>query len=294
MKFCQLLRNTAEHLPEMHSLFVLYKQMKKHLKQMQLLLQEGNFRESNEHESRFVESVNSNLHYLNVTFVEKEEHMVMKLEQLEREARGIVGLEGCESMMRRFVDFHGEMVLFMHWSMLAYTSMVKILKKHQKKTGLQIPTVQRDNLVTQPICSTKVCLDLIHRVEDSVQGLQQMHTRLAAQQIPEGSGPEGTDRPNPQELEAGSLTADAPLATSPVPETQHAQAQEIVDQVQRNLAQFGHIDQQEAGVNIFHQTQVALDTWERLRSSAATPSTFLEPQAPQDDTYSSCASQNGH
>ena len=57
---------------------------------------------------------------------------------------------------RRFVDFHGEMLLLVHWSILAYTGMVKILKKHHKRTGLLVRAPHLDNLAAQPFCSTEV------------------------------------------------------------------------------------------------------------------------------------------
>ena len=57
---------------------------------------------------------------------------------------------------RRFVDFHGEMLLLVHWSILAYTGLVKILKKHHKRTGLLVRAPHLDNLLSQPFCSVEV------------------------------------------------------------------------------------------------------------------------------------------
>lgn len=54
------------------------------------------------------------------------------------------------------MDFHGEMLLLVHWSILAYTGMVKILKKHHKRTGLLVRAPHLDNLAAQPFCSTEV------------------------------------------------------------------------------------------------------------------------------------------
>ena len=56
------------------------------------------------------------------------------------------------------MDFHGEMLLLVHWSILAYTGMVKILKKHHKRTGLLVRAPHLDNLAAQPFCSTEVSL----------------------------------------------------------------------------------------------------------------------------------------
>lgn len=62
---------------------------------------------------------------------------------------------------RRFVDFHGEMLLLVHWSILAYTGLVKILKKHHKRTGLLVRAPHLDNLLSQPFCSVEVHVETI-------------------------------------------------------------------------------------------------------------------------------------
>lgn len=43
-----------------------------------------------------------------------------------------------------------------HWSILAYTGLVKILKKHHKRTGLLVRAPHLDNLLSQPFCSVEV------------------------------------------------------------------------------------------------------------------------------------------
>ena len=57
---------------------------------------------------------------------------------------------------KRFVDFHGELLLLLHWSLLAYTGLVKILKKHLKRTGRPVGAPQLDDLLSQPFCSVEV------------------------------------------------------------------------------------------------------------------------------------------
>ncbi len=44
----------------------------------------------------------------------------------------------------------------MHWSVLAYTATVKILKKHHKRTGLLLRAPQLADLLSQPFCSSEV------------------------------------------------------------------------------------------------------------------------------------------
>lgn len=36
------------------------------------------------------------------------------------------------------VDFHGELVLLLHWSLVNYAAVAKILKKHDKLTGSRL------------------------------------------------------------------------------------------------------------------------------------------------------------
>lgn len=150
----------------------------------------------------------------------------------------------------------------MHWSMLAYTGMVKILKKHHKKTGTTVQSVHIETLVTQPFYSPEICQGLIQRVETAICHLQQLYPELAVQQAAEGMVASRSEQSEAQGEPQG-------------------QGQHIVDCVQENLEQIGRRKGQ--GADITHQTQVALATWERLRSSAATPSTVLQPQ-PQQST----------
>jgi len=87
------------------------------------------------------------------------------------------------------VDFHGEMLLLVHWSILAYTGLVKILKKHHKRTGLLVRAPHLDNLAGQPFCSTEVQqrngsdtshLSLLNRLSAESGRLQHLDT-LAGQ-----------------------------------------------------------------------------------------------------------------
>ncbi len=50
----------------------------------------------------------------------------------------------------------GEVLLLVHWSVLAYTATVKILKKHHKRTGLLLRAPQLADLLSQPFCSSEV------------------------------------------------------------------------------------------------------------------------------------------
>ena len=107
-------------------------------------------------EAAFVETLGAALAQMNELFREKEETAVIRVEQLEAALAAAGGARGAlEALHREFVDFHGEVLLLVHWSILAYTATVKILKKHHKRTGLLL-RAPLGNLLSQPFCSTEV------------------------------------------------------------------------------------------------------------------------------------------
>lgn len=55
-------------------------------------------------------------------------------------------LQGVKS---RLVQFHGEMVLLLHWSLLNYAAVVKILKKHDKRTRVLLRAPYLANVLQQ-------------------------------------------------------------------------------------------------------------------------------------------------
>ena len=48
------------------------------------------------------------------------------------------------------------MVLLLHWSLLNYAAVVKILKKHDKRTGLLLRAPYLANVLQQPFSSTRI------------------------------------------------------------------------------------------------------------------------------------------
>lgn len=91
-------------------------------------------------------------------FLDKEEDNVIRLSSLEDDAAAAQTPEQVHAVYTRFVNFHGELLLMVHWSILAYTGLVKILKKHHKRTGLLVRAPHLDNLLSQPFCSVEVSL----------------------------------------------------------------------------------------------------------------------------------------
>jgi hypothetical protein len=56
----------------------------------------------------------------------------------------------------RVLNLHGDVLLMMHWSMLAYTGLVKIMKKYHKRTGKLLDAPGMSDLLSHPFCSTEV------------------------------------------------------------------------------------------------------------------------------------------
>jgi SPX domain protein involved in polyphosphate accumulation len=114
-----------------------------------------------EEETEFVQALSDTLNQLNDIYIEKEETSVIRVERLESELSTATTAEQLNELHKQFVDFHGEVLLLVHWSILAYTATVKILKKHHKRTGLLVKAPQLGNLLSQPFCSTEVSVSAI-------------------------------------------------------------------------------------------------------------------------------------
>lgn len=174
MKFGQLLRTTAAELPEVESLFLSYKQLKKQLKNLpdkEDICREGAAEALSEHESRFVKTLTSTLQQMNEIFLEKEEDSVIRMERLQKGSTEASTREACKEKYRALVDFHGEVLLLMHWSILAYTATVKILKKHHKRTGLLVKAPELGDLLSQPFCSTELMTGIVRTAESCIRNL---------------------------------------------------------------------------------------------------------------------------
>uniref|UniRef100_A0A7S0V5U9 SPX domain-containing protein n=1 Tax=Polytomella parva TaxID=51329 RepID=A0A7S0V5U9_9CHLO len=198
MKFGKVLKTTSETLfPELTDLFLRYKELKKQLKEIPPAGQgnassdasgatansfESSTGENGEHlmpnlspeEQLFINTLNEDLQRFNSFFIEKEEDAVIRLQTLSDEVMASTNLESgnaddLHSLKARLIDFHGEMVLLLHWSLLNYAAVVKILKKHDKRTGVLLRSPYIGNVLQQPFSSTTVMSRLVKRAEELVE-----------------------------------------------------------------------------------------------------------------------------
>ena len=65
----------------------------------------------------------------------------------------------------RLAHFHGELVLLEHWCSLNYAGLVKILKKHDKRSSLSLRAPILNSVLRQPFYSTEILSELVRSTE---------------------------------------------------------------------------------------------------------------------------------
>ncbi|KAG1676216.1 hypothetical protein FOA52_006433 [Chlamydomonas sp. UWO 241] len=154
MKFCHLLEKQSAGNERYTSLFLFYKKMKKSLKLVPAANTDGpaDGDEFAAAEDVFVDAVIEEIGVLGRLRATTQANSASQLAHLKSVVEdGDCGeLEGRQQVYQDLVNFHGETLLLLHWSILAYTAIVKLLKKHQKRTGtlLQAPHL-RDMLAEE-------------------------------------------------------------------------------------------------------------------------------------------------
>lgn len=124
-----------------------------------------------EEEKRFIQLLHQDLEKINAKFMEREEDAVIKLQHLVDKKSSINSNKEAESLRAAFVDFHGEMVLLLHWSLINYAGVIKILKKHDKLLGKHAQRAGLNNILRQPFTSTESISRLVREAEANVQSL---------------------------------------------------------------------------------------------------------------------------
>ena len=141
-----------------------------------------------EEQRAFVRTLNGELQKFNRFFINSEEDFVMKESRLDDEYRTVVDeVTGCKApgltpenhrrILTAFADFHGELVLMEHWVSLNYTALVKILKKHDKRSNVSLRSPFLVSVLQQPFYSTEVLSQLIIKVEGRFRQLSTLLTK---------------------------------------------------------------------------------------------------------------------
>ncbi|GJP36588.1 hypothetical protein CLOM_g21079 [Closterium sp. NIES-68] len=210
MKFGKRLRDQEEGtLPGWRGKFLRYKELKKRLKTISSESPEREL-EGAEHpldlcdgssdsivrrallsgpsEDPFVQLLLSELDRFNDFFADKEEEFVIRMHTIKQRIANEVPQRsapdgtlqgflldaadsaGVNCIRRAIVALHGEMVLLENYSSLNYMGLVKIVKKHDKRTSHPLRPFLR-TVLQQPFCTTELLSQLISECEVLLQQL---------------------------------------------------------------------------------------------------------------------------
>ena len=195
-------------------------------------------------ECAFLSKLNLEIIKFNDYFIQREEEMVIRVKELrDRLAQTSASEDGggdVQDLGSQLVHLHGEILLLLHWCELNYIGLVKILKKHDKKTGLLLRSPFLANVVKQPFCSTTILKRLVKQVEDTII------------QIVEGE----------EEGGAGDVQMIHDMADG------HGQgaAAESLPQLVITLGDDSE-DELDSGAGILKQTRVAINLWQTMQKS---------------------------
>lgn len=203
-------------------------------------------------EAEFMVAITSDVMDLNQTYIEKEEDFVIAWGNIEEKMKEADTDEKKMRVCSEIIDFHGQLVMLLHWSMLAYTGLVKILKKHHKRTGMPLHAPHLRDLLHQPFCSVGMACDMVRKAEEAASTLSESL---------------GLRPPEPANL-------DTLLIKKDVPDVQKTlEAAECDSSSDEQLMEKEDIPAQRASA--IERAQIALNTWENLQRNAATPSTGI-------------------
>eukprot|EP00798_Chlamydomonas_sp_ICE-L_P008655 gene8655-34107_t len=287
MKFAKVLSAAAEDMPvEMRQQFLQYKQLKKKIKNIPLVdssASEGQRDKLSPEEKEFLAALNEDMDQFNSYFMEKEEMAVIRLQAISDAIRNASSEEEAQRHKARLVDFHGEVVLLLHWSLLNYAAVVKILKKHDKHSGVLLRAPYLAKLLHQPFQSTTVMSQLVKKAEELVQDALATSEDGGANKAPStqeaGEGAHQTSVPSSRQNLGASTSGPAGSRAASV------LSADLVDEVPDNSEDDETIEASslpfDMDVSMAKCTKLALETWEALARGASTPSTVLTQQQHQ-------------
>lgn len=180
MKFGKLLSKAEENLPDIKHLSLRYKDLKKQLKELTARASEQQEKQASTSTSRhdlspqekhFIDTLNEDMKKFNDYFCDKEEEVVMWMQQLDEQCEAATSLKDHQLSHIGYIHLHGQLVLLYHWSMLNYAALVKILKKHDKCTGLLLKAPFLSNALKQPFSTTGTLSSLMEECERKANSL---------------------------------------------------------------------------------------------------------------------------
>ncbi|XVE89106.1 hypothetical protein DITRI_Ditri19aG0123900 [Diplodiscus trichospermus] len=165
----------AKSLPQWERKFTAYKALKKKLK---LINPHSNGKRrsrsgsgSNEgnlptEDMDFTLLLNRELDKINTFYIDKEEDYVIRFRELKIRAEKMHGNEEMLQVQKEILDFHSEMVMLLHYSVINFAGLIKIVKKHKKRTGAySVYSSDMPRVLQQPFFSTGLLYNLIKGCE---------------------------------------------------------------------------------------------------------------------------------
>ncbi|XP_050231616.1 SPX domain-containing protein 2 isoform X1 [Mercurialis annua] len=183
MKYGKRLRDEEEKtFREWKGQFICYKRLKKQLK---LIYHRSNgkymstrsrrwprfatrrFVEANNRGLRigFTRLLDSELKKVNSFYFGKEEDYIIRLKELQLRAESLQSDEEKLEVQKDILKFHGEMVLLLNYSLLNFTGLRKIVKKHNKKTGTSFEFFALPRVMQQSFFSTDLLYNLMQETK---------------------------------------------------------------------------------------------------------------------------------
>lgn len=107
---------------------------------------------------------------VNDFFLDKQEDYIIEHRQLSAKAQqylvpGRATRAEVNRLRQRLINFHGQLVLLENFSTVNYTGFRKILKKHDKKTGLNVRNVYLNTVLITPVFLSETVRSLILKTE---------------------------------------------------------------------------------------------------------------------------------
>eukprot|EP00177_Eucheuma_denticulatum_P005512 GFKZ01010022.1.p1 GENE.GFKZ01010022.1~~GFKZ01010022.1.p1 ORF type:complete len:511 (+),score=57.50 GFKZ01010022.1:74-1606(+) len=113
---------------------------------------------------------------VNEFFLDKQEDYIIEHRQLSEKVNEILQLGATtrgevNRLRQRLTNFHGELVLLENFSTVNYTGFRKILKKHDKKTGLNMRTMYLKTVLATPFFLSDTVRKLVLKTESQLSQL---------------------------------------------------------------------------------------------------------------------------
>jgi hypothetical protein len=226
----------------------------------------------------FIKELNADVSRINTYFIEHEEDAVIRLRSLEDRLKAVEENDDAKRAALRadFIDFHGEVVLLLHNSMVNYAAVAKILKKHDKMMGNKLKEAFLTSVLRQPFLSTEGISRLVREAEAKVKELgpdeeaelagtsDEQHQEVLEKQ----QQVENTNKTTTTAVNGSSHAAPATTTTTTTTTTNN------------NNNNNNNSNNSDKAAGIIKRTKAALGMLQQLRETAHTPSTLVGMPSP--------------